>query len=371
MRYRRLLTMAIALATGVFVSAPAISTNANEARGSFKQTNLVTDNQALLPPTAQAKLTDTSLLNPWGISSSKTSPMWVSDNNAGVTTLYTGTGAKVQLTVTIPAASGNPPGTSGSPTGTIFNGNAAEFGGDRFLFASEDGAISGWQPPEAVATIRVDNLNVKTGSVYKGLAIGFDGLVDHLYAANFRLARVDVFNSDYSPAGSFTDPKVPAGYAPFNVQNLGGVLYVTFAKQNADKHDDVAGPGHGFVDAFDLNGHLLDRLVSRGRLNSPWGLAIAPASFGAFAGDLLVGNFGDGRINAYTLDEGDFRGQLRGTDGAPLTIDGLWALRVGNGGGTGTSGDPNAVYFTAGINHESDGLFGTITFVGGGGGGGD
>jgi uncharacterized protein (TIGR03118 family) len=356
MHRRRLLTVPIALAAGVILTTPALGTNADESRGSFRQTNLVTDNQVL----AKAMFTDANLKNPWGISSSQSSPMWVSDNNAGVTTLYTGKGTKVPLTVTIPPGQGS---TLGSPTGTVFNGNSTEFGRDGFLFATEDGTIAGWQGGPTAVT-RVDN---SSSAVYKGLAIGFDGLGDHIYAANFRSGKVDVFNSDYSPAGSFTDPKVPVGYAPFNVQNLGGVLYVTFAEQNAAKHDDVAGRGHGFVDAFDLNGHLLDRLVSRGRLNSPWGLAIAPASFGALAGTLLVGNFGDGHINAYTLDEGGFRGQLRSTGGGPITIDGLWALRVGNGGGTATSGDRNAVYFTAGINHENDGLFGTITNAGGGG----
>jgi uncharacterized protein (TIGR03118 family) len=351
----RLLTIPIALAAGVILTIPALGTSADEARGSFRQTNLVSD--GFVP----APLIDPSLKNPWGISSSRTSPMWVSDNNAGVTTLYTGAGAKVNLTVTIPGQGG----TQGSPTGTVFNGNSTEFRGDRFLFATEDGTIAGWNGTGTVATTEVDNS--APGAVYKGLAIGFDGVVDRLYAANFRAARVDVFSTDYSPAGSFSDPNVPKGYAPFDVQNLGGVLYVTFAKQNAQKHDDVAGPGHGFVDRFDLYGHLLDRLVSRGQLDSPWGLAIAPASFGALAGDLLVGNFGDGRINAYTLAEGDFKGALRSTNGSPITIDGLWALRVGNGGGGANGGDPSAVYFTAGLNHENDGLFGTITKAGGGG----
>ncbi|HEV2014186.1 MAG TPA: TIGR03118 family protein [Candidatus Dormibacteraeota bacterium] len=352
------MTVPIALAAGVILTIPALGTNANEARGSFRQTNLVTDDQQL----AKAKFTDTNLKNPWGISSSRTSPMWVSDNNAGVTTLYTGNGTQItSIIVTIPPGHGS---AQGSPTGTVFNGNNTEFGGDRFLFATEDGTIAGWQGGSTAVT-RVDNSTSTPSSVYKGLAIGFDGLADHIYASNFGVGRVDVFNSDYSPAGSFTDPKVPDGYAPFNVQNLGGVLYVTFAKQNAVKHDDIAGRGHGFVDAFDLNGHLLDRLVSRGRLDSPWGLAIAPASFGALAGTLLVGNFGDGHINAYTLDEGDFKGALRSANGSPIAIDGLWALRVGSGGG-GASGDPRAVYFTAGINHENDGLFGTITNAGSG-----
>jgi len=362
---RRLLHVAIALATGVFVSLPTLGASAGAAKGTFLQTNLVTDNQDL----AKAKFTDPSLKNPWGISSSPASPMWVSDNNAGLTTLYGGEGTKPPFLLTgvaIPPAPGSPPKTLGSPTGTVFNPNSVfsggtDFGGDAFLFATEDGTIAGWQPADGmVATTEVDNSMGGSGAVYKGLAIGFDGVSNHLYASNFRSGAVEVLKSDFSPAASFTDPKIAAGYAPFGIQNLGGVLYVTYAMQNAAMHDDVAGQGHGFVDAFDMKGNLLDRLVSHGQLNSPWGLAIAPASFGAFAGDLLVGNFGDGQINAYTLDKGNFRGQLMASSG-PIVIDGLWGLRVGNGGGPPFGGDPKAVYFTAGINHEADGLFGTIT----------
>jgi uncharacterized protein (TIGR03118 family) len=290
--------------------------------------------------------------------------MWVSDNATGVTTLYRGDGSKVPLTVVIPPAPGSPSGAMGTPTGTVFNGNSAEFRGDRFLFATEDGTIAGWKGGPS-ATTEVDRSTPPPGAVYKGLAIGFDGVADHLYAANFRLGRVDVFNPDFSQGASFTDSKVADGYAPFNVQRLGSVLYVTFAKQNADRHDDVAGRGHGYVDAFDMHGNLLARLVSHGRLNSPWGLAIAPASFGRLAGDLLVGNFGDGHINAYTLEKGNFRGELVDVaTGNPISIEGLWALQVGNGGGPPFGGDPNAVYFTAGLNGEQDGLFGTITKAG-------
>jgi uncharacterized protein (TIGR03118 family) len=354
MHARRLLTAALGLATGLSIAIPGVAATAREKGTTFRQTNLVSNIAGM------AQFTDPSLHNPWGVSSSAGSPMWVSDNGAGVTTLYRGDGVKLGLTVTIPAGKGSQAGSLGTPTGTVFNGNSAEFRGDRFLFATEDGTIAGWNGTGTVATTEVDNSRPTPGAVYKGLAIGFDGVVDRLYAANFRAARVDIFGTDYSPAGSFTDPNVPNGYAPFNVQNLGGVLYVSFAKQDAAKHDDAAGRGHGFVDRFDLYGDLLDRLVSRGQLDSPWGLAIAPASFGKFAGDLLVGNFGDGRINAYTLAEGDFRGALRGTDGDPIAIDGLWALRVGNGGAAPNGGDPNAIYFTAGINHEQDGLFGTI-----------
>ena len=347
MRLRRL-PVTIALATGL-LSLSAIGAGAGKT--AFTQTNLVSNR------TDQgASVIDPSLQNPWGISAGPSTPMWVSDNGAGVTTLYRGDGSKVPLTVVIPPGAGSGE-AQGTPTGTVFNGNGAAFRGDRFLFATEDGTIAGWQPAYGtVAHTQVDNSLPAPGAVYKGLAIGSTATGDRIYAANFRGGAVDVFNGNYAPAGSFTDPKIPANYAPFNVQNLGGVLYVTFAMRDATGHDDIAGQGHGFVDAFDTNGNLLRRLVSHGRLDSPWGLAIAPASFGDFAGDLLVGNFGDGRINAYTVDKGNFRGVLTGTNGAPITIDGLWALRVGN-----TAADPNAVYFTAGINNEADGLFGKIT----------
>ena len=359
MHATRLLTVGLTVASAVAVALPAIGAQAGSDKNSFRQTNL----ESNIP--GMAAFTDPDLRNPWGISASATSPMWVSDNGAGVTTLYRGNGSKVPLTVIIPAGAGSQAGTSGTPTGTVFNGNSTEFRGDRFLFATEDGTIAGWKGVGTVATTEVDHSTTPPGAVYKGLAIGFDGVADHLYAANFRSGMVDVFNADFSQGASFTDSKVADGYAPFNVQNLGGVLYVTFAKQDANRHDDVAGRGHGFVDAFDLHGHLLARLVSHGRLNSPWGLAIAPASFGRLAGDLLVGNFGDGHINAYTLDKGNFRAELQDVvTGNPITIDGLWALRVGNGGPAPNGGNPNAVYFTAGINGEQDGLFGTITNAG-------
>ncbi|TMF60002.1 MAG: TIGR03118 family protein [Chloroflexi bacterium] len=350
MRLRRL-TLAIALAAAGLLSLSAIGAGAGAGKTAFTQTNLVSNRAD-----QGASVIDPSLRNPWGISASATSPMWVSDNGTGVTTLYRGDGSKVPLTVTIPPGAGSDPGSLGTPTGTVFNGNGAEFRGDRFLFATEDGTLAGWQPAfGVVARTEADNSLPAPGAVYKSLAIGSTASGDRLYAANFRGGAVDVFDSNFSPAGSFTDPKIPASYAPFNVQNLGGLLYVTFAMRDAAGHDDIAGQGHGFVDAFDTNGNLLQRLVSHGQLDSPWGLAIAPASFGDFAGDLLVGNFGNGRINAYTLDKGNFRGELTRANGAPISIDGLWALQVGN-----AAADTNAVYFTAGINGEADGLFGTV-----------
>ncbi len=197
-------------------------------------------------------------------------------------------------------------------------------------------------------------------AVYKGLAIGKRDRATFLYATNFHASRIDVFNGKFVRVGSpggFTDPGIAGGYAPFGIQSLGGNLYVTYAEQDAAKHDDVKGPGHGFVDVYDTAGHLLRRLVTRGVLNSPWGLVMAPAEFGAFSGDLLVGNFGDGAINAYDPRTGAFQGALVNTDGNPIAIDSLWGLRFGNG----TTGTPHTLMFTAGIGGEAHGLFGEIT----------
>jgi uncharacterized protein (TIGR03118 family) len=361
MKVRRLITIGCTLAVSAGALASSLGANAGIARGSFRETDLVSN----IPGRAQH--TDPNLVNPWGISNGAATPMWVSDNGAGVTTLYRGDGSKVPLTVTIPPAAGPTACSPGCPTGTVFNGNPSEFRGDRFLFATEDGTIAGWQFSDGVmAKTQVDRSAVGQGAVYKALAIGNNGTGDHIYAANFRFATIEVFDAGYQMValgGSFTDPTIPAGFAPFNIQNLGGVLFVSYAKQDASKHDDVAGPGNGFVDVFDLNGNLMRRFASGGTLNSPWGLEIAPSTFGNFHNNVLVGNFGDGRINAFDLSSGRLRGQLKSETNAPIEIDGLWALRVGNGGPAPNGGDPNAVYFTAGINDEQDGLFGTIKFV--------
>jgi len=336
--------------------------------GNVLQTNLVSD----LPGVAQTQ--DLQLVNPWGISESATSPFWVSDNGTGVSTLYNTAGAKQGLVVTIPSA--DPTAEHGTPTGTVFNGGSGVTvskngvtGPSRFLFATEDGLIVGWSPAvDATHAIVVGP--TPAGAVYKGLAIATDtsgtAPVTRLYAANFHAGTVDAWDSNFKPVtGGFTDPDLPKGYAPFNVQALGGKIYVTYAKQDAAKHDDVPGEGHGFVDVFNPDGSPglpggKERLVSRGRLDSPWGLALAPASFGDLAGDLLVGNFGNGRINVYNPTTGAFLGQLKDPDGEPIAIDGLWALQVGNGG---NGGDKNTVYFTAGLFGESHGLFGSLTSV--------
>jgi uncharacterized protein (TIGR03118 family) len=336
----------------------------------FTQTNLVSN-------VAGAKNLDSHLKNPWGIVHSPTSPWWVSDNNGNVSTLYDGAGTPFPppanggpLVVGIPAPDGT---LTGTPTGIVFSGNPNDFkvtDGKKkepspFIFATEDGTISGWSPNVSFtqAFIAVDNSqvpNATNGAVYKGLAIAQTESGQRLYASNFRAGTVDVFDSKFNPVhktGAFMDSEIPEGYAPFGIQAIGSRIYVTYAKQNEAKHDDLKGPHRGFVDAYSLEGKLLKRLISRGALNSPWGLALAPAGFGEFGGDLLVGNFGDGTINAYNIHSGKFDGTLSDTSGAPIVIDGLWGIAFGNGHLAGPTG---TLFFAAGINDEVDGLFGTL-----------
>ena len=328
----------------------------------FVETNLVTDG---LEPAAN---TDPKLVNPWGIAQAgATGPFWVSDNNSGFSTIYGSNGTPLPLQVQI----ATPPGqtTPAAPTGVVFNPFAAQNAfllpdgkPADFIFATEDGTISGWNGGSQ-SVLMVDNSNNPVagadgnGAVYKGLAIASTSNGPELFAANFRHGTVDVFNSGFQQVGSFTDPSVPKGYAPFNVQALGGNLFVTFAKQNAAKHDDVAGAHHGFVDEFNVNGQLIARVASHGPLDSPWGMAIAPQGFGAFTGDLLVGNFGNGKIDAYNLTTDKFVGHLLDADGKPLVIGDLWGLIPGNGG---QGGNANTIYFTAGVQNEAHGLFGAL-----------
>jgi uncharacterized protein (TIGR03118 family) len=354
--------------TGLAANASASSSIASRA---YQQTNLVSDIPGL------ALHTDPNLRNSWGTSTGPGLPIWVSDNATGVATLYDGQGnpqpgpGNQQLVVSIPAPPSAGPGAVGAPDGTVFNPTPDGFvvskngasAPARFLFATEDGTIAGWNPAvdPTHAVIAVDRSTVTDqagdhGAVYKGLALVSTPAGKFLYATNFRFGTIEVFDSNFHLVNSFTDPTVPPGFAPFGIHNIGGNLYVTFAKQNAAKFDDDAGPGHGFVDVFAPDGNLLQRLASHGRLDSPWGVTLAPSTFGAFGGDILVGNFGDGRINAFNPTTGQFLGQLR-THGGPITISGLWGLRFPAGSLNVT---PNALYFTAGLNHEADGLLGDI-----------
>jgi uncharacterized protein (TIGR03118 family) len=351
--------------------------NVSNSSASFTQTNLVTDDQSVLASLgfAPAANVDPNLVNPWGIVASPSgSPFWVSDNGAGKSTLYNGSGTPQSLVVTIPASANAGATSPAPPTGIVFNGSATDFlvngtgTAAHFIFATEDGTIAAWNSG-TTAVLKVDNADFTNGPVYKGLALGNNGTGNFLYAANFRQGTIDVFDTTFKKVtlgsggfGTFADPTIPSGFAPFGIQNIGGQLYVSYAKQNAAKHDDVAGAGNGFVDLFDLSGHLLRRFASNGTLNSPWGLALAPSTFGPFAGALLVGNFGDGRINAFDPKGGAFLGQLTGANSLPITIDGLWGLSFGNNGNAGSA---NALFFTAGINGEANGLFGSLTAAGG------
>ena len=321
----------------------------------YVQRNLVSDGAV------PAELIDPDLVNAWGLAASATSPWWVSDNGTSLSTLYNGnTGAKVALVVNIPA----------SPTGVVFNTAGAGFlipsgagsAPARFIFAGEDGTIWGWRSGTE-GHLAVDNSG--SGAVYKGLAIATTQDGTFLYVTNFHDGTVERYDENFKRvAGGFEDPTIPPGYAPFGIQNIGGVIYVTYALQDADRHDDVAGMGHGFVNAFDATGTLIRRVASRGTLNSPWGLAMAPGDFGFFSDQLLVGNFGDGLIHAFDPTkfrvDGEYqqREMLHSADGKPLRIDGLWALEFGNGG---SAGPTNVLFFTAGPFGESHGLFGSLT----------
>ncbi len=380
-------TALIALAAGCTIASATIA-------GAAEDDSRAQRNAYVVPPLVSnvaggATVQDTVLRNAWGVAFSPAgSPFWVNDNGTGCSTLYSGAGTKLALQVSIPlpgnvvpAASchpvdpNNPPNPApATPTGIVWNPSTAFLvPGTKlpavFIFATEDGTVSAWAGglnPADNAVIAVDNSSspaAGNGAVYKGLVFGLSAKGGFLYASNFRAGTIDVFGptgSDglFTPAttdGGFADPNIPAGYAPFGIANIDGDLFVSYAKQDAEKHDDAAGPGRGFVDVFDTDGHLLRRFASRGPLNSPWGITRASFAFGRFSGKILIGNFGDGRIDAFE-DDGRFIDALHDAQGKPLVIDGLWTLTLGGGRGS----SPDTLYFTAGPNDETNGLFGNI-----------
>ncbi|MBO0719546.1 MAG: TIGR03118 family protein [Blastocatellia bacterium] len=322
--------------------------------------NLVSDGSV------KADHTDPNLINGWGVASSPTSVVWVAANGTGKATLFDGQGNPQTLVVTVPSAAGGE--TPGKPTGMVFN-NLGDFAVQRvgvtpassvFLFASEDGTISGWAPSVDPTNAILAVNNSASEAIYKGLAQATNGEGKFLYATDFHNNKIDVFDSNFKQvtlSGSFQDHGIPKGFAPFGIQNLNGNLYVTYAKQDEAAEDNVSGVGLGFVDIFDANGNLIRRVASGGALNAPWGMAIAPADFGVFSNRLLIGNFGDGLINAFDVATGEFLGQLDDDNGKPIMIDGLWGMIFGNG----LHGQPtNVLFFAAGPNDESGGLYGRI-----------
>ena len=337
------------VAISLLVLLAASAAIAAEPGNFYHQRNLVSNGGV------PAEHVDPDLVNGWGLAASAAGPWWANAADAGKSLLYNGTGIKSSLVVAV----------AGAPTGIVFNGGLGFVlpgaGAARFLFASEDGTISAWSPglvPNTQSVVVVDN--AASGASYKGLAIDSTSAGTRLYAANFHNARVDVFDGNFAPvtaAGAFTDPRLPAGYAPFGIQTLAGSVFVAYAKQDAAGEDEVAGDGLGVVDKYDFAGRLLARVATGGALNAPWGMALAPAGFGRFSGKLLVGNFGNGRINVFDPVTFEPKGHLKGTNGKAIVIDGLWGIAFGNGG---AAGPATALFFAAGPNDEEDGLLGRL-----------
>ncbi|MFB6457247.1 TIGR03118 family protein [Chitinophaga sp. Hz27] len=308
-----------------------------------QQVNLVSDTASFT-----GVIIDNNLVNAWGIALGPTGAFWISSNGAGLSVIYNNSGNTLLSPVTIPA----PGGGAGAPTGAVFN-NTTSFLGTKFLFATEDGTIVSWTSG-ATGVIQADRS--ATMAVYKGLAIASNQGNDYIYATNFRSGAIDVFDTNFHLVNgmSFTDPQIPAGFAPFNIRNINGELFVTYAKQKPDKHDDLAGSGNGYVDVFRPDGSLKRRFAAQGTLNSPWGITPGCAGLGGNANDdvILISNFGDGRINVYN-GNGNFLGQLKNGN-TPVTIQGIWAIE------SNVSSAPGKIYFTAGPFDESHGLFGYL-----------
>ena len=334
----------------------------------YKQTNLVSNLASITTPNPP----DPNLKNPWGLTRSSTGAWWVGNNNSGTSTLYKGTGALLG-TFTVPPPNGSPAGTLSTPTGVVFNGSSTDFliapgQSAHFIFVTEDGTISGWAPGGQSAVLVVDNSNNGSpdGAVYKGATTGEINGNRFLYVTNFRQARVEVYDTNFKRvhlgAEAFSNEDIPGGFAPFNIQNIGGSLFVTYAKQDATRHDDVAGDGLGFVEIFTPTGRHIAHLQHGSWFNAPWGVVWTTRDFGEFSNAILVGNFGSGWVAAFNGFTYKFMGFLKNPDDSILTIDGLWSLTFGNDA---AAGPANTLFFTAGINGEQDGLFGTITPVDG------
>ena len=326
----------------------------------YLQTNLVSDTAA-----TPASHHDANLVNPWGLAAQGNGPWWVANNGTGTSTAYTANGTSIGYTVMIPGADGV--AGHGNPTGIVANNTSGfvitkgtSHGPAEYVFVNEDGVISGWSPTVDFNNA-IEAVPAASGAVYKGVTMGVaDGQI-LLYAADFHNGVINIFNSVFQKVtftNAFADSQLPAGYAPFNISNVGGNLYVSYAKQDTAKKDEVSGNGKGFVDVFDTKGVLVRRLQHGNFLNAPWAVTRAPKSFGKFSKDVLVGNFGSGKVAAFNAKNGKFAGFLTNRAGHALVIDGLWGLDFGHGTQSGSS---KTLYFAAGIGDEAHGLFGALT----------
>ncbi|HEX7932674.1 MAG TPA: TIGR03118 family protein [Paraburkholderia sp.] len=347
-----------AIATLVSCGGGSGSNNANSPiQSSFTVTALVSD--GVVP----AAHTDSNLKNPWGVAFNPKGFAWVADNGTNVATLYDGNGVPQSLIVTIPAGKNG----SASPTGIVFNGTQSftvtengKSGIAAFIFAGEGGVITAWAPAVGPTNAFVMYDDGTGGAVYKGLALAAMNGNDFLYATDFHNNKIDVFNTSFTKVtmpGAFADPAIPAGFAPFGIQAIGSNLFVTYAMQDAARHDDVAGAGLGMVDVYDTAGNLKQHFATGGPLNAPWGIAQAPGNFGSISGAIVIGNFGDGTIHAFNASSGLSMGSLNGPSGSPIVENGLWGIAFGND----LSNQPsNTLFFAAGPNNEANGIYGRI-----------
>ena len=326
----------------------------------------LTDTALVSDGVIAAAHTDANLQNAWGLAAAPNGVFWIADNNSNVSTAYDGTGATQAPLVTVAAGINGP----ANPTGIVFNatndfvittGTGSQPA--QYLFAGEGGTINGWNQTVSGTTASVAYDDGAGGAVYKALALLSNGTANHLYATDLHNAKIDVFDATFNKvtlAGTFSDPTIPAGFAPFGIVALNAQLYVTYAKQDATAHDEVLGAGLGYVNIFDANGNLVRRFASAGMLNAPWGMAMAPAGFGAASGNLLIGNFGDGAINTFDPMSGNRLGSISLASGNPLMIPGLWALVFGNGAANQPAG---TLFYTAGPSSQTRGVFGSVKQV--------
>jgi uncharacterized protein (TIGR03118 family) len=355
-----------AVSVALALSVAACGGGSSNATAQRIQSVGLTDAALVSDGVIAAAHTDSNLLNAWGVAAAPGGPFWIADNNSNKATIYDGNGVPQSPVVSIPAGINGP----ANPTGQVFNGTTdfviTTSGGSapaQFILAGEGGTITGWAQSVSGTSATIAYDDGAGGAVYKGLALANNGSANQLYATDLHNAKVDVFDTHFHKVtlpGAFADPMIPAGFAPFGIQAINNQLYVTYAKQDATAHDEALGAGLGYVNVFDTNGNFLKRFASTGVLNAPWGIALAPAGFGSVGGNLLIGNFGDGVINRFDPASGMALGSVALVNGKQLVVPGLWALAFGNGA---ANQPTSALFYTAGPNNQTDGVFGRIDVV--------